>query len=123
MSESSMHRDSKEIVPPNQNFDSLTEKLSVRAKRVLADLNIKDLDALLNLTRDNLIQAWSCGKKTIAEIEDLQSKFTPQCEHDVPQESRIELDLDNAPKEIFDAILGVLSVRGVHILHDIDVGC
>lgn len=123
MSESSTHRADRDIDPTTHDFDSLTEKISVRAKRVLADLEVKDLDALLRLTRDDFMQAWSCGKKTIAEIEKLQLKLRPPCERVVSQPSIIALDFDSAPKEIFGAILGVLSVRGAHVLRDLDVTC
>ncbi len=123
MQESSACRANRAIGPATHDFDSLTKKISVRAKRVLADLDVKDLDALLNLTRDDLMQAWSCGKKTIAEIESLQLKLRPQCKHEVSQAPRAALDFDNAPTEIFDAILGILSVRGAHVLYDLDVTC
>jgi hypothetical protein len=103
------------------DFESLIENLSVRAKRVLMEVGVKETDALIRLTRDDLIRAWSCGKKTIAEIEALQSKLQPHNDERVTQAKRDTLDFDNAPKEIIDAVLGVLSVRGAHVLEDLGI--
>ncbi|MFH1884209.1 MAG: hypothetical protein ABIL62_16045 [Planctomycetota bacterium] len=95
------------------DFESITENVSVRAKRVLVNLGVEDTDALLRITRDDLIQAWSCGKKTIAEIEALQTKLRSQNEQEAIHSRRDALDLDNAPKEITDvsgALLYLLKV-------------
>jgi len=95
------------------DFESITEDVSVRAKRVLVNLGVKDTDVLLRITRDDLIRLWSCGKKTIAEIEALQTKLRSQNEQDATQVPRDALDFDNAPKEIIDvsgALLYLLKV-------------
>ena len=69
--------------PVTADFESISIDLSIRAKHVLANLGANDVPALLRLTHDDLIQAWSCGKKTIAEIEALQSLLRPQNEREV----------------------------------------
>jgi DNA-directed RNA polymerase alpha subunit len=61
-------------------LENITKALSVRAKRVLVNLGVKDEAALLRLTREDLRMVWSCGKKTISEIEALQSKLRPKNE-------------------------------------------
>jgi hypothetical protein len=47
----------QKIRQTTEDFDSITENVSVRAKRVLVTLDVKDTDALLRLTRHDLIQA------------------------------------------------------------------
>ncbi len=102
-------------------FESITEDLSVRAKRILANLGVKDGTSLLRLTRDDLLHAWSCGKKTIAEIEALQSKLRPKNDQEAIHVSSDGLHFDDPPKEIFHAVQGKLSVRGTHALKDLGV--
>lgn len=107
--------------PVTAVFESITEDLSIRAEHVLANLGVKNAAALLQLTRDDLIQTWSCGKKTIAEIEAIQSKLRTHNEQEVTREFIDALDLDNVPKVIFDTVQSVLSVRGAHVLEDLGV--
>lgn len=57
----------------SEGLDSIFNALSVRAKRVLVNLGVKDEASLLQLTRDDLRMVWSCGKKTIAEVEALKA--------------------------------------------------
>jgi hypothetical protein len=106
-----------------EEFESITEGLTVRAKHVLTKLGVKDTAALQQLTSNDLMRAWSCGKKTLAEIEALQSKLWPPKEEEVSQSSTAIFQFDDVPKEVFEAVLGALSVRGIHTLKDLGVNC
>ena len=93
MKEPSASKIANQVSQVTNDFDSLTEKLSVRAQRVLANLNVKNSDGLLSLTRDDLICAWSCGKKTAAEIESLQIRLRSQYEQEDCQTPRTSIEL------------------------------
>ncbi len=108
-------------LPAAGGLENITKALSVRAKRVLLNLGVKDEAALLRLTLEDLRMVWSCGKKTISEIEALQSKLRPQNEQELIKVQRNTLDFGNAPKEVFNAVKSVLSVRGVHVIEDLSV--
>ena len=112
---------SASTLPASEGLDSITKGLSVRAKRVLLNLGVKDKDALLRLTHDDLRIVWSCGKKTIAEIEALQSKMLPRNEQELIKVQRNTLVFANAPNEVFHAVQSVLSVRGLHVMEDLNV--
>lgn len=99
----------------------LTEDLSVRAKGVLGNLGVKDVAALLRLTRDDLLQAWGCGEKTIAEVEALRLKLLPREDKEATRLSGNDMDFDSAPKEVFNAVQDSLSVRGLHVLENLGV--
>lgn len=105
----------------NGGLESITENLSIRAKRVLVNLGVKDEVSLLRITRDDLKMVWSCGKKTIAEIEVLQSKLRPKNEQEIIKAQRNTLDFANAPKEVFHAVQSILGVRGLHVMEDLNV--
>ena len=111
------------VQPPadEMDFESITNELTVRAKRVLKDLAIEDVGALVRLTRDDLRMVWGCGEKIIAEIEGLQGKLRTQNEQENVQTTADEKDFDNAPKEVFDAVWQVLSVRGKHVLQNLHI--
>ena len=48
------------------DFRAIAQELSIRANHVLENLGVHDVSVLLSLTREDLVRAWSCGKKTIA---------------------------------------------------------
>ena len=82
----------------SEGLDSIFNALSVRAKRVLVNLGVKDEATLLRITRDDLRMVWSCGKKTFSEIEALQSKFQPQNEQELIKVQRNTSDGRSACK-------------------------
>ncbi len=102
-------------------FERITDGLSVRARHVLANLGVQDSAGLLRLTHDELMRTHNCGKKTASEIEHLQNTLHAAQDCDRRQASVRLLSLDDAPKEVFDAVKSVLSVRGVHTLEDLQV--
>jgi len=109
----------KPIGQKTASFECITRDLSFRAKRILKELGIEDIedkDALLTLTREDLLQIRSCGKKTIAEIEVLQSKLQPQDKQEAILESGDTLSFDDIPVDVFHAVQSKLSVRGMHVL-------
>ncbi|MDY6952422.1 MAG: hypothetical protein SWE60_12990 [Thermodesulfobacteriota bacterium] len=87
----------------------------------MASLGVKDTASLLRLTRNELERAWSCGKKTIAEIEALQSGLKPEAPQESVAEPTSDLAFDDAPKEVFDTVCSSLSVRGAHTLEALGV--
>lgn len=106
--------------PGTAGIESITEGLSTRARHVLRYLRVKDVAALLKLTRAELLQTRTCGKKTVIEIELLQSRLAP------PNERKSILSInplsyENAPSEVFDAVKGSLSVRSTHVLNDLGI--
>ena len=74
------------------------------------------MSALLSLTREDLVRAWSCGKKTIAEIEHLQARLRETSETLVTEEIRVRLSFHESTNEVFDAVRSILSVRGANVL-------
>jgi hypothetical protein len=121
MAEPPTYKAVQKIGQATVDFESITENVSFRGKRFLLNLGVKDTDALLRITHDDLIQARSCGKKTIAEIEAFKTELRPQNEQEATQVPRDALDFDNAPKEIIDAVQGVLSFRGAHVLEGLGI--
>lgn len=103
------------------NKDSVY-RLSIRARHVLDNLGIRDSSELLRLTRTDLMQARSCGKKTIGEIEELQFKLRPQNDHEPIPVLRAAVNFDKAPKAVFEAIQRNLGVRGAKTLESLGVG-
>jgi len=103
------------------DFEGLLENLSVRAKRVLADLAITDVSSLLRLTQKELIQVWNCGKKTLAELVALQSKLRLQYKWENTPALKNNLDYDKAPIEVFEAVQNVLKARSVGVLRKIGI--
>ena len=106
----------------NLAFESITLNLSVRAMNVLSKLGVNDLDALKQLSEQDLIRARNCGRKTLNEIEELRSTLWPPTEDDVDQGTTIFIDFDKVPQEVFEALMGVLSVRSVHVLNNMIIG-
>ena len=90
------------------------EDLSKRAKRVLSELGVCDIDSLLRITREDLSKAWSCGKNTIKEIEFLQLKLNPR------RDSGLQLPLRLIDERSHPSIRN-LSFRAKSILKKIGV--
>ena len=88
---------------------------------MLENLGVHDVSALLSLTREDLVRAWSCGKKTIAEIEHLQARLRETSETAVTEEIRARLSFHESTNEVFDAVRSMLSVRGVHAIVNMGV--
>ncbi len=107
--------------PALADFESITEGLSVRAKNVLKNLGINNTAAFIQLSRDDLLQTRNCGKKTADKILSRQSKLRPPKEIETKAESKKEIDFDNKPKEIFEAVQGDLSVRAINVLEALGV--
>ncbi|MBL0381418.1 MAG: hypothetical protein JKP90_17645 [Desulfofustis sp. PB-SRB1] len=110
-------QDRCEPIDPDHLFDGL----SVRARNVLTALGVEDCDSLLHLTHDQLAGAWSCGKKTSAEIEAFQATLRGPHASSTPDNQRPTPSFDNTPSEVLDAIRAVLSVRANHVLEDMQV--
>jgi hypothetical protein len=104
-----------------RKFRAIAQELSVRANHVLENLGVHDVAALLSLTREDLVRAWSCGKKTIAEIEDLQARLREASETPATEEIRARLSFHESTNEVFDAVRGILSVRCAHALENLGV--
>ena len=103
-------------------FDAVTATLSVHAQRILSELGVTDADALLRLTHDELVGAWSCGKKTVAEIEHLQTRLSTEQESPDPHDSASNtFPFKDAPRQVFDAVKASLSVRALHTLEDLEI--
>lgn len=104
-----------------REFRAIAQELSIRANHVLENLGVHDVSALLSLTREDLVRAWSCGKKTIAEIEHLQARLRETSETAVTEEIRARLSFHESTNEVFDAVRSMLSVRGVHAIVNMGV--
>lgn len=98
-------------------FTVLCDKLSVRANHTLQDLAVDSLDAFMALDEGQLLARLACGKKTAAEILGLQAVLRLQ----PPPGQSEPISYDGAPPEVFDAVRGRLTVRGVHTLESLGV--
>lgn len=107
--------------PPNEDFESVTRNLSLRARHVLANLNISDISDLVQITRGDLARARSCGKKTIVEIEKLQAQFRPHTGKYVVSVSENPLNFEKVPKEIFESINRSLNVRARNVIKSLGI--
>ena len=101
---------------PLPDFEAIAQELAIRANHVLKNLGVHDVSALLSLTREDLVRAWSCGKKTIAEIEHLQARLRETSETAATEEIRVRLSFYESTNEVFDAVRSILSVRGANVL-------
>lgn len=96
------------------DFESIIKNLSSRAKRVMADLSVKDIETLLKITPKDLIKIRGCGKKTIEEIEALQESLSETSK--TSQKSDVLPELIMTPSGVFEALLGIPSKRAINIL-------
>lgn len=101
-----------------KQFHNLIGELSVRAKHVLANIGVSDSDSLLRLTHDDLEKVPNCGKKTITEIETFQLKLRKK---DPSFSKYNSIKYEEAPREVFEAVLGVLGIRSTNILNDLNI--
>lgn len=106
---------------PLPDFGAIAQELAIRANHVLKNLGVHDVSALLSLTREDLVRARSCGKKTIAEIEHLQARLRETSETAATEEIRVRLSFYESTNEVFDAVRSILSVRGANVLESLRV--
>jgi len=102
-------------------FDVISSELSVRAMHVLEKCAIKDGEAFLRLTREDMSRTWGCGKGTIAEIEKKQSKLRMQGARKIVQLPRIEDCSESIQSDVFRAIQGELSVRAANAIQSLGI--
>ena len=103
------------------DFRAIAQELSIRANHVLENLGVHDVSVLLSLTREDLVRAWSCGKKTIAEIEHVQVRVRETSETAATEKIRERLSFHESTNEMLDAVRNTLSVRGANTLENLRV--
>jgi DNA-directed RNA polymerase alpha subunit len=102
-------------------FQGITEGLSARARRVLWKLGVRSVPGLLRLSQKRLLLMKGCGGKTCAEIEALQAKVRSHEKNKVVERPIEFFDPDQAPAEIFGAIVECLDAQAVRALERLGV--
>ncbi len=108
------------VSTPSQeaDFESVAAPLSVRARNTLKKLHVADVEALLNLTHYDLLQAWACGDKTIREIEAFQERLAPGRKRKKTKKTKKVFSFKGKFEIVFVAVRKILSVRSNHILNE-----
>lgn len=95
---------------------SVVASLSVRARHVLENNLVASLSAFMALTPEQLLKFRNCGKKTLAEFIELQSRLRPKQPAALPPPIVDPISFDSSPAEVFDTIRSALSVRAKRVL-------